>query len=318
MKYINELNEGDNLSDVYLCKFKQQAVTRNGKAYLNVILQDRTGTLDAKIWEPNSVGIADFDTLDYIYVYGEVSRYQGALQASLKRVKVAQDGEYVPSDYVPVSKFNIDEMYKDLTAVISTVKNTYLNTLLTKLFIEDKVFVKRFCENSAAKSIHHGFVGGLLQHTLAVTRLCKIYTKAYPLLNHDLLISAALLHDIGKVREISAFPQNDYTDAGQLLGHIMIGAEMIGEIAKTIPGFPEKLLRELQHCILAHHGELEYGSPKKPALMEAMALNLADNTDARMETMTELLEGQQTENQNDWMGYNRIFESNIRRAGDWQ
>ena len=318
MKYINELNEGDNLSDVYLCKFKQQAVTRNGKAYLNVILQDRTGTLDAKIWEPNSVGIADFDTLDYIYVYGEVSRYQGALQASLKRVKVAQDGEYVPSDYVPVSKFNIDVMYKELTAVIDTVKNTYLNTLLKKLFIEDKAFAKRFCENSAAKSIHHGFVGGLLQHTLAVTRLCKIYTKAYPILNHDLLISSALLHDIGKVKEISAFPQNDYTDAGQLLGHIMIGAEMIGEIAKMIPGFPEKLLRELQHCILAHHGELEYGSPKKPALMEAMALNLADNTDARMETMTELLEGQQPENQNDWMGYNRIFESNIRRAGDWQ
>ncbi|SKB54565.1 3'-5' exoribonuclease [Lachnospiraceae bacterium] len=318
MKYINELNEGDRLSDVYLCKFRQQAVTRNGKPYINVILQDRTGTLDAKIWEPNSVGIADFDTLDYIYVFGEVSRYQGALQASLKNVKVVQEGEYIPSDYLPVSKYDIKEMYKELMAVIATVKNTYLNTLLTKLFVEDKAFAKRFSENSAAKSIHHGFVGGLLQHTLAVTRLCKFYAKAYPMLNHDLLVSAALLHDIGKVREISAFPQNDYTDAGQLLGHIMIGSEMIGEIARTIPDFPEKLLRELQHCILAHHGELEYGSPKKPALMEAMALNLADNTDARMETMTELLENQTSESADEWLGYNRIFESNIRRAGDWQ
>ncbi len=317
MKYINELNEGNNLSDVYLCKFKQQAVTRNGKPYLNVILQDRTGTLDAKIWEPNSDGIADFDTFDYIYVYGDVSRFQGALQASLKRVQVAHEGEYIPADYVPVSKFNVDEMYKELKAVISTVKNTYLNTLLTKLFIEDEKFAKRFCENSAAKSIHHGFVGGLLQHTLAVTRLCKFYTKTYPMLNHDLLISSALLHDIGKVKEISAFPQNDYTDAGQLLGHIMIGSEMIGEIARKIPGFPEKLLRELQHCILAHHGELEYGSPKKPALMEAMALNLADNTDARMETMTEILESKTTENSDEWLGFNRIFDSNIRRAGDW-
>ncbi|MBQ6967161.1 MAG: HD domain-containing protein [Lachnospiraceae bacterium] len=317
MRYISDLNEGDNISDVYLCKYKVQAETRNGKPYFNVILQDKTGTLDAKVWEPNSDGIADFDTMDYIYVFGDVSRYQGALQASLRRIKVARDGEYIPSDYLPVSPFNNDNMYTDLKAVIETVKNPNLNKLLKSFFIEDEEFIKAFRMRSAAKTIHHSFVGGLMQHTLAVTRLCKYYTKAYPTLNHDLLISASLLHDIGKVREISGFPQNDYTDDGQLLGHIVMGSEMIAEKARAIPEFPPKLLSELQHCILAHHGEYEFGSPKKPALMEALALNMADNTDAKMETMSEIMSELTVEKKGQWLGYNKLFESNIRKAGDW-
>ncbi len=318
MKYLAELNEGDSLSDVYLCKYKVQAETRNGKPYFNVILQDKTGTLDAKVWEINSSGIADFDAMDYIYVHGDVTRYQGALQGSLRRVKVAVEGEYIPSDYLPMSPFDADNMYNDLKAVIETVGNPYLKSLLKAFFIEDKGFTEKFRMSSAAKSIHHSFVGGLIQHTLAVTRLCKYYVKVYPALNHDLLISAALLHDIGKTREISGFPQNDYTDDGQLLGHIVMGSEMIGRKAEDIEGFPPKLLTELQHCILAHHGEYEFGSPKKPALMEALALNMADNTDAKMETFSEILGTLSPERKDQWMGYNRLFESNIRKAGDWK
>ena len=317
MKYINDLKEGDNLSDVYLCKFCQQAVTRNGKPYLNLILQDKTGTIDAKIWEPNSQGIADFDALDYIEVVGEVSRYQGALQASLKRVRKAAENEYLTSDYLPVSRFDNDAMYKTVLDVIDTVKNEYLNKILKKVFVEDEKLSKLFRKSSAAKSIHHGFVGGLMQHTLAVARLCKFYTKAYPALNHDLLITSALLHDIGKTAELSDFPQNDYTDDGQLLGHIVIGAQIVHDKAREIEGFPEKLLRELIHCILAHHGELEFGSPKKPALMEAMALNLADNTDAKLETFTEILENSKPENADGWLGFNKLMASNLRKAGEW-
>ncbi|MCR4589201.1 MAG: HD domain-containing protein [Lachnospiraceae bacterium] len=317
MKYLADLKEGDSLSDIYLCKYKAQAETRNGKPYYNVILQDKTGTMDAKVWEINSDGIADFEVMDYIYVYGDVSRYQGALQASLRRIKVARDNEYIPADYLPVSPYGIDNMYTDLKAVIETVKNQHLNTLLKNIFIEDKDFAEQFKTRSAAKTIHHSFVGGLMQHTLAVTRLCKYYVKAYPVLNHDLLISASLLHDIGKVREISGFPQNDYTNDGQLLGHIVMGAEMIGEKAREIPDFPPKLLSELQHCILAHHGEYEYGSPKKPAMMEALALNMADNTDAKMETFSEIMSGLSIERKDQWLGYNKLFESNIRKAGDW-
>ena len=172
--------------------------------------------------------------------------------------------------------------------------------------------MKRFCFHSAAKSVHHGFVGGLLEHTLSVMKLCDYYTEAYPMLKRDLLLTAALFHDIGKTKELSAFPENDYTDDGQLLGHIIIGTEMAAERIKEIPGFPEKTAVELKHCILAHHGELEYGSPKKPALLEALALSFADNTDAKMETMTEILKG--AGENNGWLGYSRLLETNVRKT----
>ena len=178
--------------------------------------------------------------------------------------------------------------------------------------MDDADFIRAFKFHSAAKTVHHSFVGGLLEHTLSVCRLCEYYTKAYPFLNRDLLYTAAMCHDIGKVYELSDFPENDYTDEGQLLGHIAMGSEMVGERARKISGFPKKLENELKHCILAHHGELEYGSPKKPALAEALALNLADNTDAKMETIKEIFRAA-GQNQG-WLGYNRLFESNLRRT----
>lgn len=309
MKYIKDLKEGDRVFDIYLCKHKQSAVTKNGKAYDNVILQDKTGTIDAKIWDPNSAGIAEFDTLDYIEVYGDVNSFQGALQVSVKRVRLCEEGEYDPADYLPVSSKNIDDMYKQLLGFIGSVENQYLKKLLESFFLEDESFIKAFRMSSAAKTVHHGFVGGLLEHTLSVTKLCEYYCAAYPVLKRDLLITAAICHDIGKTKEISLFPENDYTDDGQLLGHIVMGTEMIGQKARTIPEFPPVLEAELKHCILAHHGEYEYGSPKKPAIIEAAALNLADNTDAKMETFMEALQNAKDDG---WLGYNRLFESNIR------
>ncbi len=311
MKYIEALKEGDRISDIYLCKHKQSAVTKNGKPYENVILQDKTGTIDAKIWEPNSAGIEDFDTLDYIEIFGDVSSFQGALQVSVKRVRKCREGEYDSADYLPVSSKNIDEMYAELLGYIKGLSNDYLRKLAQAFFEEDQEFIAAFKKSSAAKAVHHGFVGGLLEHTLSVTKLCEYYTKAYPVLNKDLLLTAAIFHDIGKTRELSLFPENDYTDDGQLLGHIVMGSEMISEKAKTIPGFPKMLLGELKHCILAHHGEYEYGSPKKPALVEAVALNFADNTDAKMETMTELFASSA---ESGWLGYNRLLESNVRKT----
>ena len=312
MRFLNELHEGDRISGIYLCKQKQPAVTKNGKPYENIILQDKTGMMDGKIWDPNSLGIDDFDALDYIEVMGDVTSFAGAMQLNIKRVRKAGEGEYNPADYLPVSENSTDDMYTQLVAMIGTVKNTYLNTLLKKLFIEDKEFLKSFEEHSAAKTVHHGFIGGLMEHTLSVARLCDYMASAYPVIKRDMLITAALLHDVGKTRELSSFPLNDYTDEGQLLGHIIIGTEMVGESIRSIPGFPEKLATELKHCILAHHGELEYGSPKKPALLEALALNFADNTDAKMETMIEALQSG-GENKG-WLGYNRLLESNIRKT----
>lgn len=314
MKYLNELVEGDRISAVYLCKKAAMLTTKNGKEYMSLTLMDRSANADAKIWEPNSEGIGDFDELDYIHITGEVTVFNGAIQINIRRLRKADDGEYDPADYLPMSPYDNDGMYNQLKNVIETVKNPFLNQLLKSFFIDDTDFAERFRRSSAAKTVHHGFVGGLMQHTLAVTRLCKFYTKAYTVLDHDLLITAAMLHDIGKVRELSKFPENDYTDDGQLLGHIFMGAEMIGEHAGKIEGFPPKLLSELQHCILAHHGELEFGSPKTPELMEALALNLADNTDAKIETFTEAVQGKEPDK---WLGMNRQLGANIRRTSVW-
>lgn len=311
MKYIKDLRDGERVACIYLCKHRQSAMTKNGKPYDNVILQDKTGVLDGKIWDPNSNGIDDFDDLDYVEVMGDIVTFAGALQLNIKRVRRVDEGEYDPADYLPVSAYNIEEMYRELMGFVNSVQNPYLNRMLNMYFGNEK-FAKVFKFSSAAKSVHHGFVGGLLEHTLSVARLCEYYVKAYSMLNRDLLITAAIMHDIGKTREISAFPMNDYTDDGQLLGHIMIGAEMVHDAAIRIEGFPKKLESELKHCILAHHGEYEYGSPKKPALAEAMALNLADNTDAKMETMKEVLDNAGDET--GWLGYNRLFESNLRKT----
>ena len=309
MKYIKDYKDGDRVFDIYLCKHKVSAMTKNGKPYESILLQDKTGTLDAKIWDPNNAGIGEFDVLDYIEVYGEVTSFQGALQVNVKRIRQCQEGEYSPADYLPVSKYNIDEMFGELLSYIDQVENKYLKELLKAFFVEDEAFITAFKKSSAAKTVHHGFMGGLLQHTLSVVRLCEYYCSAYSMLNKDLLISAAICHDIGKTREISLFPQNDYTDEGQFLGHIVIGTEMVGEKIRKIEGFPVMLASELKHCILAHHGEYEFGSPKKPAIMEAVALNFADNTDAKLQTFTEMLENS---TETGWMGFNRLFDSNVR------
>ena len=309
MKYIKDYKEGDRVFDIYLCKHKQSAVTKNGKPYDNVILQDKTGTLDAKIWDPNSAGIDDFDTLDYIEVYGDVTSFQGALQVNVKRVRTCRDGEFDPADYLPVSKKPVAGMYQELLRYVGSIENTYLKKLLEAFFVEDEEFIRDFQKSSAAKSVHHGFIGGLLEHTLNVVKLCDYYCRSYPLLKRDLLLTAAMCHDIGKIREIAPFPKNDYTDDGQLLGHIVIGSEMVQDKVRQIEGFPPVLASQLKHCILAHHGEYEYGSPKKPAIMEALALNLADNTDAKLESFTEILENT---TEMGWLGFNRIFDSNLR------
>ena len=310
MRYIKELKEGDSVSGIYLCKHKQSAVTKNGKAYENVILQDKTGTIDAKVWDPNSQGIDDYDSKNYIEIRGDVTSFQGALQINVKRIRVCQEGEYDPADYLPVSDKNIDDMYSELLALIKSIGSECYRKLLESMFVNDTNFAKAFRNSSAAKVVHHGFVGGLLEHTLSVTKLCDYYCGAYSILNRDLLLTAAMCHDIGKVKEISPFPENDYTDDGQLLGHIVIGAQMVAEKAAAIPNFPHVQLTQLQHCILAHHGKYEFGSPKIPALIEALALNYADDTDAKLQTFKEILEN--NNGNNDWLGYNRLFESNLR------
>lgn len=316
MRYIETLREGERIQEIYLCRQRTTAMTKTGKEYENVILQDKTGSLDAKIWDPHSMGIDEFDALDYVEVNGDVTVFNGQTQLSIKRARKISETDVDPTNYLPCTNKNIDEMMMELTKFIAGVNNPYYKQVLTKLFIDNTEFAEAFKKHSAAKSVHHGFIGGLLEHTLSVAKMCEFFAKQYPILNRDLLMTSAICHDIGKVYELSDFPMNDYTDAGQLLGHIVMGSEMLGKIMDSIPDFPTKLKNELKHCILAHHGELEYGSPKKPALIEAMALNLADNADAKIETMTELLNSNSSASSDQWLGYNRLLETNVRKTSE--
>lgn len=310
MRYLKDLREGDMISETYFCKSKQVLQTKAGKSYYSLVLQDKSGTADGKIWDLGP-GIDHFEAMDYIRVDAQVVSFQNSLQINIRRVHKCHESEYDPKEYMPCTNKDVKEMYQELTCFIKSMKNEYLRTLATNYFLENKEAAKAFANHSAAKNVHHGFIGGLLEHTVSVTRMCDFIAKNYPVVNRDLLLTAAMFHDVGKIKELSAFPENDYTDAGQLLGHIYIGAELVEKMASEIPGFPEKLKHELIHCILAHHGELEYGSPKKPALVEALALSMADNLDAKLETMKELFDSTEEKG---WLGFQKLFESNVRKT----
>ena len=215
---------------------------------------------------------------------GEVIIFNGNRQLNIKRLRLAREGEYNPADFLPCSERDPDEMYQELLNLIASVKTPCMRELMESFFVRQEGFAEKFKFHSAAKSVHHGYVGGLLEHTLSVAQTCDFFASHYPFLDRSLLLTAAIFHDIGKLYELSPYPRNDYTDVGQLL-----------------------------HCILAHHGELEFGSPKKPAIAEALALAFADNADAKLETMKEAL-GDLAPGNLKWQGFNRLLDSNIRKT----
>lgn len=307
MKYIKEMKANDKLDDVYLLKEMKVAQTKSGGDYYIITLADKTGTLDCRIWDTD--GIALFDKLEYVHVKGNVSDYNGTLQAKIYSIE--KTSAYDVSDYMPVSKYSISSMIKKLFEYIDSVENGYLKALLTDIFT-DKGYLEDFEKKSAASSVHHAFVGGLLQHTLEVTKTCAFLANNYQILNKDLIVTAAILHDIGKTRELTALPENAYSDEGNLIGHIVIGVEIIDDSVRNIEGFPEELAVQLKHCILAHHGELEWGSPKKPALIEAQMLHFADNISAKMEAYTELFETEPEDG--DWYGFQKALGGRIRKT----
>lgn len=311
MLFIESIKENDQVVDHYLCAQKQILKTRAGKTYYSIRLQDKTGTIDSKIWDLND-GIGHFETGDYIKIDGSVVTFQGGLQVNIRRVRKSQEGEYDPKDYVPTSKFDIDEMYTEFLGYIDKIENKYVKQLCEAFFVDDKDMAKKFKEHGAAKTVHHNFFGGLLEHTLGIVRICDFLADQYPQVNRDVLFAGAFFHDIGKTVELSELPIVDYTDEGQLLGHIMIGVQWINEKVNQIEGFPTPLANMIKHCVISHHGELEYGSPKKPAILEAALLHYADNIDAKVMTFTTILN--KTEPEDDWAGYQRLFETNIRKT----
>lgn len=285
--------------------------SRNGKNYLSLKLQDKTGMVDAKVWDLNN-DIQSFQENDFIKVDAFVTTFNNELQLNVKRIRRSREGEYDPADFVPSTDKNIDEMYDQLMGYIKTMKNPYLKKLLEEIFLRHPVISKEFKYHSAAKAMHHSFRGGLVEHTLSVTQLCDFLAPRYNYVNRDILVASAMLHDVGKVLELSDFPTNDYTDDGQLLGHLILGSELIRDAAAKIDGFPKRLESLMKHCMLSHHGEYEYGSPKLPSTPEAFLLHCADNLDTKTKMIEEALAADST--QGHWAGYNRMLQRNLSRS----
>ncbi len=311
MKYIEDFKEDDRIIDHYLCKQKQNLKSRAGKTYLSLKLQDKTGTIDAKVWDLNNE-IQSFEEQDYIKIDGLVLTYQNELQLKISKIRKSTPGEYDPVNYIPCTDKDIDALLGQIFDYVNSIQNTYIRRLMENILTKNPDVTEAFKTHSAAKNMHHSYMGGLLEHTLNVTQISEFLGARYKFVNRDILVACAILHDIGKIYELSPFPGNDYTDDGQMLGHIIIGSDMIKTEADKIEGFPHELLSLLRHCILSHHGEYEYGSPKKPKTMEAFILHCADNTDAKVRMLEEVLEADNT--QGYWVGYHRMLQRNIRKS----
>ena len=316
MQFINKLKDGDTLKSIYHVKTKSQATAKTGKEYFNVQLSDRTGIIDGKIWDTSSPGIEEFKAGDFVEVEGDVILYNNQLQAKILRLRKTDKSEFNSEDYFAVSKYSKKDMAKELDSLISEVKNENYNRLLKAFFIDDKEFREKFLSHQGAKTVHHSFVSGLVEHTLSTTRLAKMIANNYDDINIDLVITTALLHDIAKIEEIAPYPDNEYTDDGMLMGHIVLGYDMVHQKINELGGFSKIETSELLHSILSHHGSVEFGSPKLPMLMEAYVVSQADNIDAKLEIMRESIANAKVTNKMDPNGFvvNKFMGTNFRES----
>lgn len=311
MKFIADIRENDHIIGHYFCKSKQSLKTRAGKTYFSLKLQDKTGIVEAKVWEITR-DIQDFNEGEMIKIDATALSYNNEVQIKIVKTRRSQEGEYEISDFIPTTKHNVEEMYGKVKALIKSVNTIPLRTLLENILVKDKKRAEALKKHSAAKQMHHSYMGGLLEHTLSVAEICDFMSGRYQYVNRDLLIAGALLHDFGKIYELSPMPYNEYTDDGQMLGHIIIGVEMIALETAKIENFPHEIASLLKHLVISHHGEYEYGSPKLPQTTEAILLHFADNMDAKLKTMEELFDSDISPGP--WVGYHKAFNRYLRRS----
>jgi len=282
--YISELQPNQVFTATFLVQSKEIRQKKTGEPYLSLQLVDRTGGLDAKMWDNVADIMETFGRDDFVRVRGLLQIYQNRPQVTLHKLQRIAECDVDVADYFPASERSPAEMFAELQGIIASIENPHLRDLLTGIFSDERVAV-RFQTAPAAKSVHHAYLGGLIEHVLAICELCRRIAPLYKNIDLDLLLAGAILHDIGKIDELTYDRSFGYSTDGQLLGHIIIALRMIEESARRIPEFPSKLRTLLDHMILSHHGALEYGSPKVPLFPEAMLLHHLDNLDSKMEAM---------------------------------
>ena len=307
-RFVKDIKEGEAVRDLFLVAAKAQLSSNAGKPYLNLALRDRTGQFEARVWDRAEEIGKRFDRDDIVEVSGTAIQYQGRMQLKVHDVQKSTGAKPDMADFLPVTKQGIEPLWKRLRALVAEIADPDLRRLLDQVYSDspEAETARRFRQAPGGKTMHHDYIGGLLEHTVSVAEICRFLSGHYEGVDRGMLIAGALLHDVGKVEELSYEGTFDYTDEGRLLGHLYMGAEYVSRVCDGIGGFPLDKKMLLKHMILSHHGELEFGSPKRPKTLEAILLHFVENMDAKanacLEAMEDLREGAR------WTEYNRMFE----------
>jgi 3'-5' exoribonuclease len=301
--WVQDIKEDTPVNDIYMVRVKKAGQAKTGTTFLSLTLSDKTGDIEARVWD-NAVGLgALFKEGDIIAVSGKAVSYRNQVQLTLTGLAPATCDD--PSIFLEATPHDPLGMIKELKGIVRGIKNPDLRDLIN-LFLSDHSFITKFRDAPAAKNFHHGYIGGLLEHTLSVCRMAKQVCIQYPELDADLLLTGAFLHDIGKIREFTFEKVVDYSDEGRLLGHLVMGVLMLEEKLAALKKFPAETALYLKHMILSHHGEYEFGSPKKPKFLEAFVLHFVDDLDAKINGIARIIAKDKTEGS--WTEFNRMFE----------
>ncbi|MEN6422278.1 MAG: HD domain-containing protein [Smithella sp.] len=304
--YLKNIRQGDKVASSFLVAEKNMAFSQKGSPYLTVKLKDRTGEIESKVWE-NAIELDKlFKKGDIIFIEGRAANYKNSIQISIINIKKILWEEVEPADYLPAVKGDVRKMFGELLGYIEKINDKFLKALLDAFFQNEET-VSLFQRAPAAKGFHHIYLGGLLEHTLSVVRLLDKVSGHYSVLDKDMLITGGILHDIGKIYEFSYNNIIEYSDEARVIGHIVMGVEMINQKIAAIENFPQQLALELRHIILSHHGEFEFGSPKRPKTLEALVVHYIDDLDAKFNAFQTFM-NDSPDNDSDWTAYNRFLE----------
>jgi 3'-5' exoribonuclease len=304
--FVSDIKDRDQVNAVFLVKEKIMAMAKNGKPYMTLHLMDKSGEIEGRIWDNVDIIGAKFEKDDFISIRSKSSLYLGKMQLIISDLSRVADADVCLADFLPEAERAIGEMIAELDSLVASCTDENLSKLLCAFFREPS-FMSLYRIAPAAKGMHHVYLGGLLEHSLAVARLVEQVSRLYPGLNRDLLVAGALLHDVGKVREMTYIRSFDYTDEGKLLGHIAIGVEMVQEKIAAIADFPQELAMLLKHMILSHHGQYEFGSPKRPKTLEATVLNYLDDLDSKINGIRTHIRKEPAK-QSRWTAYHRLYD----------
>jgi 3'-5' exoribonuclease len=302
--FISECSQQENkvITSSFVVVSKQVKPKKTGEPYLALTLGDRTGQIEAKMWDNVEEFIAAFEQDDFLKIKGLINKYKNRFQLTIHKLRRMQEAEIDFTDYLPKTSKNIDDLWTELTGFVGSFENPHLRALLD-LFLADPEITERYRTAPAAKSLHHAYIGGLLDHVVSLFRSCDLLCRNYPQINRDLLLTGAFLHDIGKIHELTYNRSFTYTTRGQLLGHMIIELEMLQAKLDQLPGFPANLKTLIEHLIISHHGQYDFGSPKLPMFPEALMLHYLDDLDSKMEAMRAQFE-REAEVEGPWTSYN--------------